>query len=276
MFEQIVKDWLQDTAPGFEPCEIKRNHLQYTLDHLSKSKSLSKMGISDKQKMSGTVTELDPDATSRQKKLLISDDMVYFFLSKEFEHNLNWTIFQYIRRGKLDEALELCQDCNQPWKAATLMGGIFHGDPLIDAEKDGMHGGNQNRSLWKAACYALANETSIEKYERAIYGALAGDVNTVLPACKTFEDVLWAYFSAIIEGKFQKVTFIHFRGFMLVIFKIFPTKLPSLFPWFWLKSLKFLDCWTISRILKFKKSQRACSAWCRDIVLQMILENCLP
>jgi nuclear pore complex protein Nup107 len=39
--------------------------------------------------------------------------------------------------------------------------------------------GNRRRELWKRMCYALARRRGGDKYEKASYGILCGDVESV-------------------------------------------------------------------------------------------------
>jgi nuclear pore complex protein Nup107 len=41
----------------------------------------------------------------------------------------------------------------------------------------------------------------VSKYERALYGALSGDLQSVLPACETWEDQLWAHVNHLLETR---------------------------------------------------------------------------
>jgi nuclear pore complex protein Nup107 len=41
----------------------------------------------------------------------------------------------------------------------------------------------------------------VSKYERALYGALSGDLQSVLPACETWEDQLWAHINHLLETR---------------------------------------------------------------------------
>jgi len=88
--------------------------------------------------------------------------------------------------------------------------------------------GNLNRRLWKATCLSLANEVclsgnvnrvawtlaltsarlfedgarpqpSLDRYERAVFGLLAGDVTQALPLCQSWEDYVWAHCFTWIE-----------------------------------------------------------------------------
>ncbi|KAJ3274773.1 hypothetical protein HDV01_001976 [Terramyces sp. JEL0728] len=190
----VVKKWLEETAPKFLPCETQKTHLKYTLDRIQKKQRGYKLGNDE-----SIVTELDPDSTNRQLRTLAPEDLNY-------ESSLNKTIFNYIKRGQILEAVDLCQASNQHWKAALLRGYLVFSDPVIDRQENGLEyfDGNQNKVLWKAALYAAASDDSFDVTERAIYAALAGDYKIVSSACSTWEDLLWANYNALIESKIQR------------------------------------------------------------------------
>jgi nuclear pore complex protein Nup107 len=123
------------------------------------------------------------------------------------ELNLHRALFELVRRGKLNEAADLCEAHDHPWKAATLMGGLLWQCDLLDgtgnsngarAHEPGFSG-NQHRATWKFACSRLAAQEGCDLYERAIYGYLCGDSGPVLPVCQTWEDVLWIHLHALVE-----------------------------------------------------------------------------
>lgn len=39
----------------------------------------------------------------------------------------------------------------------------------------------------------------MDAYERALYGAISGDVTSVLPVCSSWEDNVWAHVNALLE-----------------------------------------------------------------------------
>ena len=98
--------------------------------------------------------------------------------------------------------------------------------------------GDRNRRLWKATCLRLAREVcasatqahrhggrvraaharagaigtctlppqnSLDKHERALFGLLAGDTEHVLPVCMSWEDHVWAHYTALIEFTCEQV-----------------------------------------------------------------------
>ncbi|KAJ1649348.1 Nucleoporin nup84, partial [Dispira simplex] len=165
------------------------------------------------------VTSLDPDAPHREHKKLHSGD-------EAFERGLVQTLFQFVRRGRLQEAIDLCYDNGMAWRAASMRGGLFYRDPLLevglgnrdavvpedsDSESDNnmSHAdtydqeviGSLDRTRWKQACLMLSQDTRLDKTERAMYAALIGALENLLPVCETWEDYLWAYYTAIMENR---------------------------------------------------------------------------
>ncbi|KAJ3324993.1 hypothetical protein HDV06_005582 [Boothiomyces sp. JEL0866] len=177
----VVKKWLEETAPKFLPCEIQKTHLKHTRDRIQKKQRGFKLGNEE-----SIVTELDPDASNRQLRTLAPEDVNY-------EASLNKTIFNYIKRGQILEAIDLCQASNQHWKAALLRGYLDFSDPIIDRQENGLEyfDGNQNKDSFDAT-------------ERAIYAALAGDYSLVANACTSWEELLWANYNALIESRLRK------------------------------------------------------------------------
>jgi nuclear pore complex protein Nup107 len=114
------------------------------------------------------------------------------------------------------EALQLCRAANQPWRAASLAGGLFFDDPnlaeMSENYADAMTwsdanapSGNRNRSMWLLTCFQIANEPSFGNYERAVYAALCGNSTNVLPVCSTWEDRLWAYYQSLVVRLTEEV-----------------------------------------------------------------------
>ncbi|KAJ1917820.1 Nucleoporin nup84 [Tieghemiomyces parasiticus] len=158
------------------------------------------------------VTSLDPDAPIREHKALHIEDETY-------ERDLVATLFRYIRRGQVDEAAALCDASGMAWRSASIRGGLFFRDSQLETpaeQADLMESdmdpdlssspapvvvGTLHRTLWKRACLTLARDTALSATERALYAALTGCLDHVLPACETWEDYLWAYYTAIVEGR---------------------------------------------------------------------------
>ncbi|KAI8477109.1 MAG: 107-domain-containing protein [Monoraphidium minutum] len=162
----------------------------------------------------GGGVELDPDAPTRGVVALRGED-------QRNEERLASQLWQLLRAGKLQQAQELCRRCGQNWRAAALAGGGPWG-PLpvgaaaadadecmeeewqaedLAAEVEGGRGAG--RALWRWACAAVADAaasaTPGNRWEAAVFGALAGHVARVLPVCAGWEDEAWAYCRAWLD-----------------------------------------------------------------------------
>lgn len=67
----------------------------------------------------------------------------------------------------LAKAINMCEACDQPWRAASLRGGALASDPFLgwilfdidyDDSEDMPLSGNTNRMLWKATCFAMSED----------------------------------------------------------------------------------------------------------------------
>uniref|UniRef100_A0A663F8T9 Nuclear pore complex protein n=1 Tax=Aquila chrysaetos chrysaetos TaxID=223781 RepID=A0A663F8T9_AQUCH len=185
--ESIAKDEIGDFSDNIE-FYAKSVYWENTL-HTLKQRQLSTYIGSSR----ALVTELDPDAPIRQKLPL--DD-----LDREDDARLLKYLFTLIRAGMTDEAQRLCKRCGQAWRAATLEGWKLYHDPNINGGKElEPVQGNPYRCIWKVSCWRMAEEEQFNRYERAIYAALSGNLKQLLPVCDTWEDTVWAYFRVMVD-----------------------------------------------------------------------------
>ena len=173
----------------------------------------------------GVVTEMDPDAPIREGKGLSKEN------TKDNEKLLQ-VVWSFLRSGRLRDACNICRECGQPWRAASLAAGSGAGptavgeaaasqtlDPMF-SEKECEAASDEydvdpglRRFLWKLSCHAISESASPSAspdaavggdkplYEAATYGMLCGDVRRAVPACASWEDVLWAHCRSLLERK---------------------------------------------------------------------------
>ena len=53
-------------------------------------------------------------------------------------------------------------------------------------------------------CLAAARHSGFDVYQRAVYGLLAGDIKSVDPACRSFDDLLYARYNALLIRSFEE------------------------------------------------------------------------
>jgi len=153
-------------------------------------------------------SSLDPDAPFRERK-------EFHDLDKEDENRLMKHIFRFLRAGRLDIGKKLAEDNGHHWLSACLDGWLLQHDSFKDVDfldnaneqnRQNLNlEGNSNRDLWKYACWQ-ANKMPNDKrsiYEKAIFGLLSGNANSVLPLCTKWEDKLWAYFRTSVDVRIE-------------------------------------------------------------------------
>uniref|UniRef100_A0A669EP30 Nuclear pore complex protein n=1 Tax=Oreochromis niloticus TaxID=8128 RepID=A0A669EP30_ORENI len=145
------------------------------------------------------VTELDPDAPLRQQRPLAD-------LDREDDARLLKNLFTLIRAGMTEEAQRLCKRCGQAWRAATLEGWKLYHDPNMTSGGIELQPveGNPQRGIWKACCWRMAEEEQLNRYERAIYASLSGNLRPLLAVCESWEDCVWAYFRVMVDSLVEK------------------------------------------------------------------------
>uniref|UniRef100_A0A3B3XHD7 Nuclear pore complex protein n=1 Tax=Poecilia mexicana TaxID=48701 RepID=A0A3B3XHD7_9TELE len=115
-------------------------------------------------------------------------------------------LFTLIRAGMTDEAQRLCKRCGQAWRAATLEGWKLYHDPNMISGNSELQPveGNPQRGIWKACCWRMAEEEQLNRYERAIYASLSGNIKPILAVCESWEDCVWAYFRVMVDSLVEK------------------------------------------------------------------------
>ncbi|TIC27779.1 nuclear pore protein 84/107 [Wallemia mellicola] len=185
-----IRQWLHNIPTPLYPVEIRKGYQTYTKNKL-------KLAVRQGNTTTGLVTSLDPDAPVRQHKQLDVED-------SQYDKPLTRTLFEYVRLGRMDLALDACRSSDQPWRAASLRGGQLWDDPSLASEEIALNNGisgNKQRKLWKQIASQLSENPDFDPYERALYGCLSGSLSSVLPVCNSWEDHLWARVNALMERK---------------------------------------------------------------------------
>ncbi|XP_071392851.1 LOW QUALITY PROTEIN: nuclear pore complex protein Nup107, partial [Centroberyx affinis] len=186
--ESIAKDQIGDFSDNIE--YYAKNVCWENTLHALKLRRTSSAGLTVP-----LVTELDPDAPLRQQRPLAD-------LDREDDARLLKNLFSLIRAGMTEEAQRLCKRCGQAWRAATLEGWKLYHDPNMtsgSAELQPVEG-NPHRGIWKACCWRLSEEEQLNRYERAIYAALSGNLKQLLGVCESWEDCVWAFFRVTVDS----------------------------------------------------------------------------
>jgi nuclear pore complex protein Nup107 len=76
------------------------------------------------------------------------------------------------------------------------------GSPDEGSVDDGV-GAAGSSALWRRMCYALARKGGGDEYERAVYGILSGDIQSVEPICRSFDDFVFVHYNALLKAQFD-------------------------------------------------------------------------
>uniref|UniRef100_A0A4W6C3N7 Nuclear pore complex protein n=1 Tax=Lates calcarifer TaxID=8187 RepID=A0A4W6C3N7_LATCA len=195
---QLVVDWLECIAK--DQIGDFSDNIEYYAKNVCWENTLHALKMRRKSGAAFTVplvTELDPDAPLRQQRPLAD-------LDREDDARLLKNLFTLIRAGMTEEAQRLCKRCGQAWRAATLEGWKLYHDPNMTSGSIELQPveGNPQRGIWKACCWRMAEE--LNRYERAIYASLSGNLKPLLAVCESWEDCVWAYFRVMVDSLVEK------------------------------------------------------------------------
>uniref|UniRef100_A0A1A8F476 Nuclear pore complex protein n=1 Tax=Nothobranchius korthausae TaxID=1143690 RepID=A0A1A8F476_9TELE len=197
---QLVVDWLESIAK--DQTGDFSDKIEYYAKNVCWENTLH--ALKTRRKSGSTfsiplVTELDPDAPLRQRRPLVDLDL-------EDDARLLKNLFTLIRAGLTEEAQRLCRRCGQAWRAATLEGWKLYHDPNMTSGSSQLQPaeGNPHRGIWKACCWRMAEEDQLNRYEKAIYAGLSGNLKPLLSVCESWEDCVWAYFRVMVDSLVEK------------------------------------------------------------------------
>ena len=170
-FQKRLRSWPQALEPD-DP------GLNTSLMNLEKTKSL--------------VTQLDPDAITRQGKSLEQQD--YYF------ERATWlACWEMLRRGKSwDYIRDWCHARGEGWRATAI-----RGDSRIAHYSTSSPASWQSRVLWRTVCALAAKDASIDEYENGVYGILSGYLPSVLKVSRSWDDYLFAHYNSYLLQSFD-------------------------------------------------------------------------
>lgn len=147
----VIKDWLCSSADEPLPADIRRGYAPYSKHN--HNAALRLVGSAKKG------ASLDPDASLRSGShaSVAPEDEAY-------EQSLLRSLYELVRIGDLEKAVDLCREADMDWRAASLNGAaVWSHAKLDDLNQEGhqIAAGNLNRRLWKSSASKLANTPSV-------------------------------------------------------------------------------------------------------------------
>ena len=141
-------------------------------------------------KKSALVTQLDPDAISRQGRELEKQDT-------SFERAIWVACWEMLRRGKdWNTVHSWFLDRGELWRS-TAMRSLFIFQQASSAAW-------QTRDLWRKTCAVAAKSGGNDDFEKAVYGVLSGYLPSVLNVVHTWADNLFAYYNSYLLHSFDR------------------------------------------------------------------------
>lgn len=139
------------------------------------------------------VTQLDPDVATRQGRKLEPQDAY-------FERAIWLGCYHLLRRGRsMDEIRDWCVERTEVWRAVSMSA-----MPLARSEGDRASAQDPlSAMLWRRTCFALARQGGTDDHERAVYGVLSGDIQSVENICDDWDDHVFAHYNALLRGQFD-------------------------------------------------------------------------
>lgn len=178
----ILIDWLQSNGPGVD-----------RPSNISTTKWLN-------TQLANSIENFDSDAPIRLGKSIEPQD-------QEQDNVFYKYIFDLLVAGKFTDAASECESTNN-WTLRMILAGVNNYlDPVIDKEvsdrMDETTQGIKKKALWRRTVYLLSKNDQLPKYERAIYGYLAGDLSP-LEVSTSYESDLLIYFNHIMLNEMEE------------------------------------------------------------------------
>lgn len=148
------------------------------------------------------ITQLDPDAVTRQKRSLQKEDKFY--------ERATWaTCWKMLRQGESwTKIREWSQERLENWRAVSLCGSSvdasFCGEvktPVDDSTARMMNFRLQNS--WRSSCSALARNPNVDDFQRAVYALLCGETQPAFSACRSWDDYVYVHLNSVVISRYQ-------------------------------------------------------------------------
>lgn len=155
------------------------------------------------EKTQALITQLDPDAITRQSRILETQD-------QSFERAIWLACWEMVRRGKdWDYMRDWCQERVENWRATAM-----HGYPRSTMFHPSSAANWQSRSLWRKTCALAAKDGGVDEYENAVYGTLSGYLPSVLKVSRSWDDYLFAHYNSYLLHSFDRYLRLNFADRM--------------------------------------------------------------
>lgn len=147
------------------------------------------------------ITQLDPDAVTRQKQSLQKQD-------KYFEQATWLTCWKMLRQGEgWNNIRRWSRERLESWRAVSLCGSSVDMEsyagrtPLDDSCTRMMNCRSQD--AWRAACSAIARDPHTDDYQKAVYALLCGEMEPAYNVCQSWDDYVYVFYNHLILSRYR-------------------------------------------------------------------------
>lgn len=161
-----------------------------------------KVSLLNTESQEPLITQLDPDALTRQKQTLQKQDQCY--------ERATWAAcWSMLRRGEnWTKIREWAQERLENWRAVSLCGSSVDpslcGEMITPADDSTARMANFRQQIsWRAACSALSRNPNVDDFQRAVYALLCGETQPAYSACRSWDDFLYVYLNSVLIGRYQ-------------------------------------------------------------------------
>lgn len=216
--ERTSKDFTEDIDALISELEIKAERGQglwahgwlYTKEAIKGAKRLRSwpqpldpndpgitISLLNSEQKESLITQLDPDAVTRQRHGLQKQDRFY--------EQATWlTCWKMLRQGESwSKIRNWSEEHLENWRAISLCGAVGSSDGSTDDGNSRMMSYKSQES-WRAACSALANNPSSNPFERAVYALLCGETEPAYAVCRGWSDHLYVYLNHVILSRYRE------------------------------------------------------------------------
>lgn len=150
------------------------------------------------------ITQLDPDAITRQKHKLQAQDECY--------ESATWmTCWKMLRQGEDWSKIRAWAEGRlEGWRAVSICGSsVDHKTNTTTETRTPVDSGitrlmnSHSHDSWRAACHSLAHSPSADSFERAVYALLCGESEPAVEVCRSWDDYLYVYFNRVVLSRYQ-------------------------------------------------------------------------
>lgn len=152
--------------------------------------------------MENSLESFDSDAPLRSQVVINASDLKQEDVFYEY-------VFKLILSGKYKEASQECES-TQNWTMKMILAGVNnYFDPVIDKTmygedviEESTHG-IKKKALWRSTVHRLSKSEQLNKFERAIYGYISGDLSP-LEVSTSWDMDLLIYLNHIITNEVER------------------------------------------------------------------------